>query len=55
MLLEFSVTNFLSFKDKNTFSMIASKDKEHDDNYVSVGNDNVLKSFKNSEAELLSS
>lgn len=44
MLLEFSITNFLSFKEKNTFSMIASKDKEHDDNYVSVGNDNILKS-----------
>lgn len=44
MLLEFSITNFLSFKEKNTFSMIASKDKEHDDNYFSVGNDNILKS-----------
>ena len=28
MLIEFSVTNFLSFKDKNTFSMVASSDKE---------------------------
>ncbi len=43
MLIEFSVTNFLSFKDKNTFTMLASSDKSLNDNYVSVGNDDILK------------
>lgn len=43
MLIEFSVTNFLSFKDKNTFTMLASSDKSLNDNYVSIGNDDILK------------
>ncbi len=43
MLIEFSITNFLSFKDKNTFTMLASSDNLLEDNYVSIGNDNILK------------
>jgi len=43
MLIEFSVTNFLSFKEKNTFSMIASKDNNLEDNYVKIGNEKILK------------
>lgn len=34
MLIEFSVANFLSFKDKVTFSMVASNLKEHRENNV---------------------
>ena len=35
MLLEFSVENFLSFKDLNTLSMIAAKSfKEHVDSHT---------------------
>lgn len=43
MLIEFSVTNFLSFKDRNTFTMIASSDNTLKDNYVEIGKDNILK------------
>ena len=43
MLLEFSISNFLSFKEKNTFTMLASSDNTLKDNYVKVGNDNLLK------------
>ena len=43
MLIEFSVTNFLSFKDKNTFTMIASSDNTLKDNFVEVNNEKVLK------------
>ena len=43
MLIEFSVKNFLSFKDKNTFSMVASSDSSLSDNYVEMGNDKILK------------
>lgn len=43
MLIEFSVTNFLSFKDKNTFTMMASSDNTLKDNYVEIGNDKILK------------
>ena len=32
MILEFSVKNFLSFKEKVTFSMIANSNKELNDN-----------------------
>jgi len=34
MLVEFSVENYLSFKDKVTFSMLASDDKEHEDTNI---------------------
>lgn len=43
MLIEFSITNFLSFKEKNTFSMIASSDSSLKDNYTSIGNEKLLK------------
>lgn len=43
MLIEFSVTNFLSFKDKNTFSMVASSDKELLNNVMEVGGDRLLR------------
>ena len=41
MILEFSVTNFLSFKNKVTFSMIANSNKGLDDNYT-VNNDRKI-------------
>ena len=43
MLIEFSVTNFLSFKDKNTFSMVASSDKELLNNVMEVGGERLLR------------
>lgn len=44
MILEFSVKNFLSFKEKVTFSMIANSNKGLDDNYIEIGGNKVLKS-----------
>lgn len=44
MILEFSVKNFFSFKEKVTFSMIANSNKELNDNYVEIGGNKVLKS-----------
>lgn len=44
MILEFIVKNFLSFKEKVTFSMIANSNKELNDNYVEIGGNKVLKS-----------
>lgn len=44
MILEFSVKNFLSFKEKVTFSMITNSNKELNDNYVEIGGNKVLKS-----------
>ena len=44
MILEFSVGNFLSFKDKVIFSMIANASSGLDDNYVIVGGRRILKS-----------
>lgn len=44
MILEFSVKNFLSFKEKVTFSMIANSNKELNNNYVEIGGNKVLKS-----------
>lgn len=43
MILEFSVTNFLSFKNKVTFSMMANSNKGLDDNYVLIDSRKVLK------------
>lgn len=43
MILEFSVTNFLSFKNKVTFSMMANSNKGLDDNYVLIDGRKVLK------------
>ncbi|MBW2163660.1 MAG: ATP/GTP-binding protein [Deltaproteobacteria bacterium] len=36
MLISFSVENFLSFKDKVTFSMVASREKQHQDRLALV-------------------
>lgn len=45
MLVEFSVTNFKSFKEKVTFSMVTDdKDKSKNDNYIKVKNTTLLKS-----------
>lgn len=44
MLLEFSVENFLSFKDRTTFSMIGSKDKNKPENLIKLDDINLLKS-----------
>ncbi|MCK4259778.1 MAG: ATP-binding protein [Halanaerobiales bacterium] len=41
MLLEFSVANFLSFKDPVTFSMIASNKKEYTDTHTFKFNDKI--------------
>ena len=43
MLIEFSVTNFLSFKEKNTFSMVASSDNTLIDNIKEMENEKILK------------
>lgn len=34
MILEFSIKNFLSFRDKVTFSMIANSSNEMSNNYI---------------------
>lgn len=44
MLLQFSVENFKSFKDKAVLSLEASSDKELQDHVVSVGKERLLKS-----------
>jgi len=44
MLLQFSVTNFLSIKEKVTLSMIASSDNSLSDNVTKFNNINLLKS-----------
>ena len=43
MILEFSVENYLSFKDRVTFSMLANSNKGLDDNYVETNDKKVLK------------
>ena len=43
MIIEFSVANFLSFKDKVTFSMLANNSDCLNDNYIEVNNRKVLK------------
>lgn len=43
MLIEFSITNFLSFKEKNTFSMVASSDNTLIDNIKEMENEKILK------------
>ena len=43
MLLEFSVENFLSFKDKMTLNMIASSDKSLDNNLINYNGNNLIK------------
>lgn len=43
MILEFSIANFLSFKDKVTFSMLANATNGLDDNYIISNDRRVLK------------
>jgi len=43
MILEFSVENYLSFKDKVTFSMIPDGTKKLAENYVTLDNEKILK------------
>ena len=43
MILEFSVTNYLSFKDRVTFSMIGNSSNELSDNYVIISDKKVMK------------
>jgi hypothetical protein len=43
MILEFSFTNFLSFKDKITFSMLANSSSGLDDNYILIDGKKILK------------
>lgn len=43
MILEFSVTNFLSFKDKITLSMLANQTSGLDDNYIICNDRKILK------------
>lgn len=43
MILEFSIKNYLSFKDKVTFSMLANSNKGLDDNYIEINDKKILK------------
>ena len=43
MLLEFSIKNFLSFKDKITFSMEAASGNENEENIIIKDNERILK------------
>lgn len=43
MLIEFSIENFLSFKEKVTFSMVASLDKDLENNLIKTDNVRLLK------------
>ncbi len=43
MITEFSVTNFYSYKDKVTFSMLASNSSFNNDNYIIKGDRKILK------------
>jgi len=43
MLVEFSVENFRSFKEKQTLSLVASKDKAHEGNLIRGEKENLLK------------
>ena len=44
MLIQFSVENFLSIKDKVVLSLLASKDNEHPEHLIMDGNKSYLKS-----------
>ncbi len=43
MIIEFSLKNYLSFKEKVTFSMLANSSNELENNYVLSGNKKILK------------
>ena len=44
MLIQFSVENYLSIKDKVVLSLLASRDSEHPEHLIWGGNKNYLKS-----------
>ena len=44
MILEFTIENFLSFKNKTTFSMLGDADNTHETNYVTWKDKKILKS-----------
>ena len=43
MIIEFSIANFLSFKERVTFSMLANSSNGLDDNYIEFNNKKILK------------
>lgn len=45
MLLQFSVENFRSIKDEAVLSLVASTDKENQQNCINIGNNKILKSI----------
>ena len=44
MLIQFSVENYLSIKDKVVLSLLASRDNEHPEHLIVDGSKNYLKS-----------
>lgn len=44
MLIEFRVSNFRSFREEQTLSLVASRDKGHEDNLIPAGKFSLLKS-----------
>ena len=44
MLIQFSVENYLSIKDKVVLSLLASRDNEHPEHLILDGSKNYLKS-----------
>ena len=44
MLLNFTFKNYKSYADTCNFSMIANKDKSHEDNLITIGKDRISKS-----------
>ena len=43
MIIEFSITNFLSFKERVTFSMIANSNNGLENNYIEINDKKILK------------
>ena len=43
MILEFTIANMLSFKNKTTFSMLANTSNGLNENYVTIDNKRILK------------
>lgn len=44
MLIQFSVTNFLSFRDETVLSLSTNKDNSHSENLLSFKNERILPS-----------
>ena len=44
MLIRFSVENYMSFKERQIFSMAAGKSSRHPSHIVSIGTNRLLKS-----------